>query len=257
MEEKMRLIYDEAIDFLDELTEEKLSNEQLKEYFEIDKNFQSKEEILYRLLASLQNTQMMPNVIGFEKEERKDRFKRILCDFKCDEILNKYDEEKLYEEFKNNFEINNVESPRNLWRRYTKSIISACNFLNEFESAEKFDEYVNSFKNNEYELPMILSNKIYGIGFALCCDFLKELGYSGYAKPDVHIKDIFTALDLCSSDDDYIVFQAVVKMAKVVNDTPYNVDKIFWLISSGNLYKHNINIGRHKDEFINRVNKLL
>lgn len=257
MKKNLQFVYMEGVKFLDEITQRVLSKEQLKEYFDNKKNFTSKEEILYRLLASLQNTQMLPNVIGFEKEERKAKFKSILCDFKSSEILKKYDEETLYEEFKNHFEISNVENPKNLWRRYTKSVMSACKFLDEFENAEKFDEYVKGFKDKEYELPVILSDKIYGIGFALACDFLKELGYEGYAKPDVHIKDIFTALDLCESDDDEVVFKAVVEMAKEVNDTPYNVDKIFWLISSGNLYKHKINIGRHKDEFIEKVKKLL
>ncbi len=39
---------------------------------------------------------------------------------------------------------------------------------------------------------MLLGREINGFGFALSCDFLKELGYEDFPKPDVHLRDIFT-----------------------------------------------------------------
>ena len=69
---------------------------------------------------------------------------------------------------------------------------------------------------------------------------------------DVHIKDIFVAFDLCE-DNDYSAYKAVIEMANIVKDSAYNVDKIFWLIGSGNYYLHNINIGRNKEQFIKLV----
>ena len=101
---------------------------------------------------------------------------------------------------------------------------------------------------------MILEKEIIGLGFPLACDFLKELGYSNYPKPDVHIKNIFVTLKL-SENNDYSVYKSVIEMSKIVNDTPYNVDKIFWLICSGNFYLHNIKIGRNKDNFLNKLEK--
>lgn len=45
-------------------------------------------------------------------------------------------------------------------------------------------------------------------------------------------------------------------MAKIVEDSAYNVDKMFWLIGSGYYYLHNISIGSNKEKFINKVQKI-
>ena len=64
--------------------------------------------------------------------------------------------------------------------------------------------------------------------------FHKELGYVNFPKPDVHLRDIFTALELCQDgDDDDQLFKAIIRVAGNANVTPYNVDKTFWLIGSG------------------------
>ena len=103
---------------------------------------------------------------------------------------------------------------------------------------------------------MLLDDEIEGFGFALSCDFLKELGYVNFPKPDVHLRDIFTALELCQEDaDDYQLFKSVIRLSDHANVTPYNADKVFWLIGSGNFYKdpmigENGRIRSYKREFI-------
>lgn len=99
---------------------------------------------------------------------------------------------------------------------------------------------------------MSVEKEVFGLGFPLACDFLKELGYCEYPKPDVHIKDIFVAFDLCENND-YSAYKAVIEMANIVKDSAYNVDKMLWLIGSGDYYKHNITIGTNKDKFIDKV----
>jgi hypothetical protein len=90
----------------------------------------------------------------------------------------------------------------------------------------------------------------------LACDFLKELGYENFSKPDVHVKDILWAIGLCPwGPSDYEVFKAVARVARNVGVTPYNVDKLFWLIGSGNFYDdphvgHKGRICGRKKEFI-------
>ncbi|MFB6273972.1 MAG: hypothetical protein ABEL51_13860, partial [Salinibacter sp.] len=71
-------------------------------------------------------------------------------------------------------------------------------------------------------------------GFALACDFLKELGWVAYPKPDVHLNAIFSGLGF-SDGTDYATFKAIVRMAEVLYETAYAVDKLFWLIGSGKL----------------------
>jgi hypothetical protein len=54
----------------------------------------------------------------------------------------------------------------------------------------------------------------------------------------VHVKDIFGSLWLCPPGaGDYEVFKAVGRLARNAGVTPYNVDKLFWLIGSGTFYE--------------------
>lgn len=250
----MQTMYAEAKVMLNELCPKEID---LDKYFNLEKSFKTKNDILFTLLISLQDKQMSYNVIGILKPERKEIFRKLLFDFDCDMILNNYNDESLLTTFSKNFNINNIDSKQNLWRLYAKSVISSAQFLNTFNSAEEFDMFVNKYNDNKLELITLLQSKIYGLGFALACNFLKDLGYSEYSKPDVHIKDIFLAFELCNNDE-YSVFNSVAEMSKIVNDSAFNIDRLFWLICSGKLYLDDANIGRHKEEFIDRVmNKLV
>jgi thermostable 8-oxoguanine DNA glycosylase len=129
----------------------------------------------------------------------------------------------------------------------------------QFSSAAEFYQSVEFFDRDDRAraaLPMLLDKEIKGFGFALACDFLKELGYVNFAKPDVHLRDIFIGLKLCPANaDDYEIFKAVVRVAKNAQVTPYNVDKLFWLIGSGDFYDDEQigekgKIGSHKAKFI-------
>ena len=254
---KLKKIYNNAYKFLMEICPKEINN--INIYFDVKKNFKSKNDILYRLLLSLQNRQMSSNVIGLEKKDRKDIFNKILYGYDSKKILSSYNANSLLEIFDKNFVIKNKESKNNLWRLYAKSVISACQFIDKFENEKDFDNFVKIFSYNSLSsaaLPMLLEKEIIGLGFPLACDFLKELGFNEYPKADVHIKDIFVAFDLCDNND-YSVYKAVIEMANVVNETPYKVDKIFWLIGSGNFYLDNINIGRNKEKFINKALKEL
>lgn len=245
----MFLMYNEAKKYLKEICPEGVD---LDKYFDLKKSFKTKNDIFYILLVCLQDRQMADKVIGFTREDRQPLFKKILFDYDSDKILSNYDNESLLDTFSKSFTINNIESKNNMWRMYAKSIISSAKFMSKFHNINEFDNFVESYNGNEIDLPILLQKEIFGMGFALACHFLKELGYSNYAKPDIHIKEIFTAFDL-SFDDDYSVFNAVLEMGNIVNDSAYNLDKLFWLICSGNFHMDNIMVGRHKDDFINMV----
>ena len=254
--EKVITIYKNAEEFLDEITPSELRGE-LEKYFNPEKKFKSKNDILCNLLGSLQNKQMSTNVIGFWKENKVQKFKEILFDFDADRILCTYTAESLYDCFKTQFLVRNADSNRNLWKMYAQSVISACKFISRFNDSTDFDNFITRFAYNEFSsaaLPMLLSKEIFGLGFPLACDFLKELGYIQYPKPDVHIKNIFNAFGLCE-DNDYSAYKAVIEMARIVEKTPYQVDKIFWLIGSGYYYKSDKKIGSQKQNFIQKMKK--
>jgi hypothetical protein len=85
--------------------------------------------------------------------------------------------------------------------------------------------------------PRILKEEIFGHKFALACDFGKENISSQFVKPDAHIKAIFIGMGLSEKDaSDFQIFRDVVKFADSIEEAPYSVDKVFWLIGSGNFY---------------------
>lgn len=129
-----------------------------------------------------------------------------------------------------------------LWPLFAKATLSGAQFLSQFASGPEFMEWVRVFDADDRKrvaLPMLLSQEIDGFGFALACDFLKELGFTNFAKPDVHIKALVKGLGLSSKTaNDYAVFKAVVRIASHCGKTPYDVDKLFWLVGSGRFYDH-------------------
>jgi hypothetical protein len=252
--DKMKTIFNFAEKYLAEICP---PNVDLNRYLQNPKTDYTMNEICERLIRTISNRNMMPGVI--QLKERHDLIENILFNFDHDAILSAYDSQSLFEKFREKIQINNVNSPKNLWRQFASSIISACEFLKNFSSPEEFDDFVNLFSKNEITkaaLPMVLDKEIDGIGFALACDFLKELGYTEYPKPDIHLREVFFGLGVCSKNQ-YDVYKAIIKMANVCNKTAYYVDKTIWLICSGKFYIEDINIPGRKSEFIKLCNENL
>lgn len=253
MEDKYKLIYSEAIKYLYSIKPRDID---LDKYFYVEEKEKTKNYISEMLFGSLQNYQSMPNVICFDS--KKEIFRKILFDFDCDKILDRY---KTYTEllkvFETEFKLDSsgFERVNNSWVKYSKAVLSASKFMSQFKDANDFDQFVNCFTYNESTsaaLPMLLSKEIYGLGFALGCDFLKELGYDQYPKPDIHLIDVFSELGL-SDRDEYNCYKSIIKMSMLVGETPYKVDKVFWLICSGNYYLDGIIIDRKKKDFIDLI----
>jgi len=219
-------------------------------------------DIYKRILESAQNANMKADVVG-RSIGGVEKLGVVLCDFEPAAVLEKFSSgwETVLKEIESRLKPRGKirRTPRSIWPHYCQAILSAAQFMAQFSSATQFYEWVDFFDQDDRArpaLPMLLAREIDGIGFALACDFLKELGYENYAKPDVHIRDIFGGLELCPPQaDDYEIFKAVVRVAKHAEVTPYNVDKLFWLIGSGNFYDdpqigEGGKVGNHKADFI-------
>lgn len=209
-------------------------------------------DIFFRMIDSARNAQMKKNVIGDIGVLRN-----ALCDYSPSELLQRYNgnSKQLLDYIVKNVKAESVLrlTDKSIWPRYCHSIISSAVFLSRFGSANEFHKFANFFHDSDVALPalpLMISKEVYGLGFALACDFLKEIGYQNYAKPDVHLKRMFPALALSESNDDYIVFKSVVRLAKNAEETPYAIDKTFWLIGSGDFYRSGFHIGKRADEFI-------
>ncbi len=258
-------IYKSAVDFL--LSFKEVTKSDLKKHLVSEFEKPNDLKIIYRKLCeSAQNKQMSSKVIG-NSIGGIENLKFVLFDFdphKVVEKFNKSDAEKLLNEVREKLKPTGQirTTNRSLWPQFCQSVIDSAHFLSAFEKAEKFYDWANFFANDtkaKPALPLMISIEVSGIGFPLACDFLKELGFDEYGKPDVHLKDIFKALNIIDPKEksvtkqDYSTLKAIDRIAKANNLTSYAVDKVFWLIGSGNFYLTNKNIGRQKLEFIKRI----
>lgn len=253
--EKNQIIYRLAYNYLIDILPKQLNPNDLEKYFNGDKkDFNSLSDIFEQLIQSAQNYQRMPNVIKFA--ERKDRIKAILYEYDCSEIAG-YNVEGLYQRFRKEFKVNSTDSNQNSWYKWSKSIIDAARFICEFRNVNDFIIFVDQFNHNvltRMALPLLISQKVSGIGFTLACDYLKELGFVNYPKPDVHLIEVFSRLGLADQNP-ISTFEAIIRMSDICKEfdgtaTPYKIDKIIWLICSGRFYKDKIICSRHKEDFI-------
>lgn len=233
---KYQIAYETAQEMLVKTLPEGYSFESLNGYFRGDNIPTSLQDVFRQLIGSAQNAQRKSNVIKFW--DREDEIKSILSNY---DIIRLSQTEPLIlsELLRAQFKDTREDNPKNTWRQWANSVIDSAKFVSQFRTLDDFKSFVEFFNINEATraaLPLYIAERIRGIGFALACDSLKELGYLEYPKPDVHINDICEGLDFCDRDN-LSVFDTVVAIARACNETPYKVDKVFWLLCSGNFYK--------------------
>lgn len=209
--------------------------------------------IYEQALSSLCNRRGMDKVIKFNRIHRKnseyelrhEQIEEILFEFDPKEVIKNYgrrlESQSLIDAFNAKLNLNtkiDLKNERSMWVIFSKGAISIANFLADFQDKTEFDLFVNDFQRSKYSreaLPMLLSKEIFGFGFALACDFLKEAGYESYPKPDRHLIDVFAESGLCEKNE-YEVFKTILEVAAAVGKTPYEVDKKIWLVCTGAFY---------------------
>lgn len=229
----------------------------------------SKQGIYQRILESAQNANMKAGVIG-RAMGGVSRLSVVLEDFNPQAVLDKYGTswESILDDIVTQLQPRGEirRAPKSIWPHYCQTILSAATFIKQFASSDDFYNWIDFFDKDDRaraSLPMLLSREIEGFGFALSCDFLKELGYINFPKPDVHLRDIFMSLNLCQPKaDDYQLFKSIIRLAGHANVSAYNADKVFWLIGSGFFYEdlhigNNGRIGSQKQDFIDYARQRL
>ena len=249
---------------VEQMGDRRVTPELLKKYLRPEPRPKSLPEIYERILKSGQNANMVSGVIQGGIKEISN-LAPILCGFDPAATLESYSSPKglleiIVKKLRPTGKIRTT--PRSIWPRFCQTILDSAHFLRRFESAESFYNWADEFDCDARArpaLPLIIASRVKGLGFALACDFIKELGFPNYAKPDVQIMDIFNGIGLSNSKDSYQVFCDIDRVARHAGRkvTPYAVDKVFWLIGSGNFYKDDFRINSRKKQFIKYAGTLL
>lgn len=213
-------------------------------------------ELFKAFLGHAQNRQGMPNSIG-----NIEKLAPVLCEFDHIKISREYgDWEALFDAiYESSYsppgrmvKTNN----KSHWVIYCKAIISIAKFLATYKTLGDFQKFVDGFLTNEQSklaLPLLLSEEIFGFGFALACDFLKENVSPQFIKPDTHINDIAQGLGITDSNKNYQIFKDVESYCSRIGVLPYAVDKVFWLVGSGNFYLSGVRVNTSKHQFITEI----
>lgn len=244
-----QILYNTAYSMLVKMLPSGIDEESLQEYFVGDqKNPKDLRDVFVALIKTAQNYQYMPNVIQFDKREQA--IGCILNDFDYKYACT-LDPTELYRTFRNEF----GAISEHAWQLWSKAVVDSASFVQSFSSLSDFNAYVTGSSNLK-KVPITISNQIRGIGFALACNALKELGYFNYVKPDVHLIDICVELGITDKDP-LKVFDAMLQIASDNCITPYKLDKVLWLVCSGNFYKDHVRITGKKNELIMAIKNAL
>lgn len=207
------------------------------------------ENILEELASSLQTGQSLPNVINFI--DRRDQLKTIFKNYSVSDLIAS-NENDLYNDCFNEFGrcvINGSFS----WKKYIGGILDGAYILSRFSNVNQFIDEINNFANlhngltfEQYQdskgTNMRASQntrgwKIYGMKNAIASNFLKEIGFLDYVKPDTHFKAALQAINVTFTDDNDCLRKGR-DIARKCRVTPYALDRVVWLCCSGHYYRH-------------------
>lgn len=283
--EKAMELYPRLLEWLRKKVEAaRIPVNELEWYYEPEINLNENENYLIRLASSLQNgtSSGMDKVIKFNAENNG-FIKECICygDVKKVTSPSQYSEWKdLYNALTDNGKNDNGAKVRKdkikankgntdyltSWEKYSQGLFDGARYLangGEEEvkllchNPENDDDLSERIKKIKEFSDKKSDKKITGLGFALVCDWLKECGCRWLAKPDVHILKVYRVLHGKDEDEkihneETEAIKFMYEWAKEIKNhgiddkiTAYKLDKIIWLICTGEFYLHkNREIGR-------------
>ncbi len=215
-------------------------------YFTSEPNSVHKSDVMKMLAFILQNRFNLPNTINFERNYT------ALCS-----VTNQFDAshiasftpEAFAEQLSRAIGFN---LPSTSWSNYARGVVEAARYLNGI-TGFSYASYLAAANSNPDAIVEGLCS-IYGMGPALARNFLKEIGVVNLGKPDVHLYAVFQAFDPTVTTPNSFD-RALVDQARKAGVSPFQMDRVIWLICSGNYFKHRIKISKKnlRDAFINSL----
>ena len=239
-----------------------------------------KKSIFYRLCSSLQNSGQMSNSIRFS-HDNKELISNVTCDFDANAFLNNHRNWKavynsLTDHGKNDNgknrqtqkQYSNGSVPETNWERYAKGMFEGAHYLcdeneNGYRQIRKLiqkNDNIDLISDDLFNSIKDISLNIHGLGIPLTCDWLKECGCTWLVKPDTHINKVYNHLAGLPYEfyvpektiiQDLFEYSMRIRESEDETMTAYKLDKMIWLICTGNFYQYNIGPGR--DLIIKRV----
>lgn len=242
------------------------------------KSFSGKAQIFAQMAFHAQNATMISNIVKFNQEidflrdklcafdpgaflkkyppsnDPKDRQKsidRIVEDLRYDEKTGKG--------LKWNSKKSKLENKDKIMKRYADSLIYCAEYVDSFKNKQELlDDLKSHYPNKDCYKSLIkyFREKIkVGFSVALACDFLKEfdMAFHDLPKPDIHIKDTLSAFygnDKRFYSGEKGLYKCIEKMQELTEEinqklpgdqkiTVYQLDRMIWLICSGNFFLDN------------------
>lgn len=252
-EKKLKKLYEVLNeDLIDLAKKSNITSRGLNDYFipemKLEKSKQEGQNYLYRLASSLQNSGMMHNSIRFnEDENRKKNIKKVLCNWNIKKARENYNSaEEIYKKIKEicgeNFDKGSGTKKETNWQKYCTGLFNGLEYLDKngikeidelvsFDYSASFEEFAEKIKKIEK-----ITKTIHGLGLTLTCDWLKECGCEWLAKPDVHIIEVIKYFKNVDKIKDKDVLEFMFEWSKLVDCSPYKLDKMIWLLCTGNFY---------------------
>jgi hypothetical protein len=215
-------------------------------YFTSTPSSVQKSDLMKMLAFILQNRFNLPNTINFE--ENYDALRSVTNNFDASHIAS-FSPEDFVDLLSRNI---GFVLPSKSWSNYARGIVEAARYLNGIDPFN-YASYLKKANSNPEALVQDLCC-IHGMGPALARNFLKEIGVVGLGKPDVHLYAVFQAFDpTVTTPEDFD--RSLVDQASKAGVSPFQMDRVIWLICSGNYFKHRIKIRKRnlRDAFVNSL----
>jgi hypothetical protein len=201
---------------------------------------------------------MMRNSIKFNDKDTKyrDIVKKVLFSFDANKSAATYsDWESIYNAMlAGGITDNGIKNKKESnWEKYCRGLYDGLRFLTAGNGEKIIKDLVTISALTDEELKDIyaISNQIHGLGLPLTFDWLKEYDSTWLAKPDVHINGVVKYLKADENLKDEDVLKLMFSWAETVKSsgedigaTAYKIDKIIWLLCTGEFYLDNRRVGR-------------
>lgn len=193
-----------------------------------------------------------PKARNIAYRERSELIEKTVGNHKISYVINtfKNDPQKLYSAFTKNISLDSKQFTKDVWLSYANSICGMAQYLSKFKNTEDMYNYFDKFQTpseknkliNEVSQQSRIIKTKWSWGFALSANWLKDIGMIDYCKPDIQVTNCLNSLGLCSKTNT-VVFKTLVNIAedsKKYDKTAsaFKLDRIIWLIGSGDFYGH-------------------